>query len=78
MDFSDIINDIATYLQNNIYVTLGLLLVSLLLLVKKTRLFIAVLLITVLILGILYYVSDVTETGETHRRDTEGANVLKD
>jgi len=78
MDFSGTINNIASYLQSNIYVTLGLVLVSLLLLFRKTKLFIAILVIVFFIFVILYMVSDVTETGDAHRQETAEGKILKD
>ncbi len=78
MDFSETINDIATYLQSNIYVTLGLVLVSILLLFRKTKLFVVILVIAFLLFGILSMISNVADTGDTHRQDTAKDKILKD
>lgn len=78
MDFSETINDIAVYLQSNIYVTLGLVLVSLLLIFRKPKIFIAILVIVFLLYGVLFMISDVTETGDAHRQVTAKDKILKD
>ncbi len=78
MDFSEIINNIATYLQSNIYVTLGLVLISLLLLFRKPKLFISILVIASLLLGMLYMISYVAGTGTKYKREMVKENILKD
>ncbi|MBI5674441.1 MAG: hypothetical protein HZC48_01270 [Nitrospirae bacterium] len=78
MDFSETINDIATYLQSNIYVTLGLVLVFLLLIFRKPKIFIAIAVIVFLLYGVLFMISDVTETGDEHRQEMVKEKILKD
>lgn len=78
MDFSETINDIAIYLQNNIYVTLGLVLVFLLLIFRKPKIFIAIVVIVFLLYGVLFMISDVTETGDAHRQETAKEKILND
>lgn len=78
MDFSETINDIVVYLQSNIYVTLGLVLVFLLLIFRKPKIFITIFVIAFLLFGILYMLSDVTETGDEHRQEMAKGKVLKD
>lgn len=78
MDFSETINNITTYLQSNIYVTLGLVLVFLLLIFRKPKIFVTIFVIALLLFGILYMLSDVTETGDVHRQDTAEGKILRD
>ena len=78
MDFSETINDIATYLQSNIYVTLGLVLVFLLLIFRKPKIFIAIVVIAFLMFGILSMISNVADTGAEHKREMAKEKILKD
>ena len=78
MDFSETINDIAVYLQSNIYVTLGLVLVFLLLIFRKTKLFIAIFVIAFLMFVILSMISNVADIGDAHRQETAKEKILND
>jgi hypothetical protein len=78
MDFSETINNITTYLQSNIYVSLGLVLVFLLLIFRKPKIFITIFVVAFLLFGILYMLSDVTETGDVHREEMAEKKILKD
>lgn len=78
MDFSETINNITTYLQSNIYVTLGLVLVFLLLIFRKPKIFVTIFVIACVLFGILYMLSDVTETGDAHRQETAEGKILRD
>jgi len=69
MDFSDIINNITVYLQSNTYVALGLAFVSLLLLWRKTKLFLTILLVSVLLLVILSLISNLANIGSSYKKD---------
>jgi len=78
MDFSDIINNIVVYLQSNIYITVGLALVSLLLLFRKPKIFITLLVIVSILLGVLYMISGVSDTGSAYKRKMVKEDILKD
>jgi len=78
MGFSDIINSIVVYLQSNIYITVGLALVSLLLLFRKPKFFFTLLVIASLLLGMLYMIFVVAGTGSNLKRDMAKENILKD
>lgn len=78
MESSETINNILTYLQGNIYVTLGLVLVFLLLIFRKPKIFITIFVIAFLLFVILYMLSDVTETGDVHRQETAEGKILRD
>lgn len=78
MIFSDIINNIAVYLQSNIYIAVGLALVSLLLLFRKPKLFIMLFFIISLLLGIFYIISYVADTGNEYKRELVKENILND
>ncbi|MEW6713498.1 MAG: hypothetical protein AB1306_00200 [Nitrospirota bacterium] len=78
MESSETINSIIAYLQGNIYVTLGLVLLFLLLIFRKPKIFITIFVIAFLLFGILYMLSDVTETGDVHREEMAEKKILKD
>jgi hypothetical protein len=78
MESSETINNITAYLQGNIYVTLGLVLVSILLILRKPKIFITIVVIALLMFGIFSMLSDVTETGEEHRNEMAEKKILKD
>lgn len=76
MDFSDTINNIVLYLQNNTVVALGLAFVSLLLLWRKTKLFVTILVVTVLLLVIMSLISNLANIGSSYKRDMARERTL--
>jgi len=68
MDFFEIMRSFLTFFQDNLLITIVFACVLLFVLYWKTRLFLLILFITLLLIGILYIISDVTSTGLSKKK----------
>lgn len=68
MDFMELMNSLLVFFQANILITIALACVLLFLLYWKPRLFLIMLFIILLLVGILYIISDVTSVGVPHKQ----------
>jgi hypothetical protein len=68
MVFMEVMQSFLIFFQNNILITIALVCLLLFLLYWKPRLFLTIFFIVLLLVGILYLISDVTSTGLTHKQ----------
>ncbi len=68
MDFGEIIKGLLAFFQDNLLITIPLVCILLFLLYRKPRLFLIILSIVLLLVGLLYLISDVTSTGLPHKQ----------
>ena len=69
IDLFAIINEITLYLQANVKIGIAVGLLLLFLLFKKTKLFLLILFITLLLAGLLHMISSVAGTGSSYKKD---------
>jgi hypothetical protein len=67
MDFMEVMQSLLVFFQDNILITIALVCVLLFLLYWKPRLFLFISLIVLLLVGLLYIISDVTSSGLSHK-----------
>jgi hypothetical protein len=68
IDFALLYSGVVEYLQNSIYVSIGLAATFLLLLFKKTKQFFVILLIVSVLLGSLFIISHLSDLGYYHKK----------
>lgn len=66
LNFDIVYTEVVQFFQNNIYITIALAGVLLLLLFKKTKLFFIILLIASLNIGLFYVISQISSQGLHH------------
>jgi len=66
LNFDIVYTEVVQFFQNNIYITIALAGVLLLLLFKKTKLFFIILLIASLNIGLFYVISQISSQGLNH------------
>ena len=66
-DLSLIINDIIIYFQTNFKIAIAISLVLLYLLLKKFRLFVFLLFLSLILFSLIYLVSNIASTGTVHK-----------
>ena len=77
IDFALLYSGIVEYLQNDIYVSIGLAAAFLLLLFKKTKQFLVILLIVAVLLGSLFIISNISDLGYYHKKKLVREETLK-
>ena len=68
MNFWEVMRNISIFFQDNLIITIPLACILLFLLFRKLKLFLIILFIVLLLIGILYIISDVTTTGIFHKQ----------
>ncbi len=68
MDFFEIMNNLLSFFQDNLVLTIALVCMLLFLLYWKPKLFFAILFLILLLIGIFYVITDVTSSGLSHKK----------
>jgi hypothetical protein len=67
MDFREIINSIIIFFQANLIITIAIAIILIFLLFRKTKLFFVILFIVLLLVGVLYLVSNLSTSGVSRK-----------
>jgi high-affinity Fe2+/Pb2+ permease len=76
MDFIAIINSITAFFQSNLPASLAIVFLLTLLLYRKPKFFLIILFIVLVLVGVLYLISDVTSTGVYHKEKLINKEVI--
>lgn len=67
IDFFSIINEVSAYLQANIKIAIAIALLLLIIIYKKPKLFMLIFVISVVLSGALYLISNIASTGTSYK-----------
>jgi hypothetical protein len=67
MIFTDLVDTLITFFQNNLIVSIAISLILLFLLFRRTKLFLVIVIFASLLAGTLYVISSVSSTGLSHK-----------
>ncbi|TNF52384.1 MAG: hypothetical protein JSV71_04070 [Nitrospiraceae bacterium] len=68
MEIANILSDITTFFQGNIPAAIAVLIIVLFLAYKKPKLFFTLFFLVILLLGIVYVITFVSDVGTSHKR----------
>jgi uncharacterized membrane protein len=76
MDILETVNNVVSFIQANLYLSLAGVLVLLIVLFKISRFLFTFLLIVLLLAGVVYLISDLTSTGTSYKKEMMDKKVL--
>jgi type IV secretory pathway VirB2 component (pilin) len=68
MDIANILSDITTFFQGNVPAAIAVLIIVLFLAYKKPKLFFTLFFLVILLIGIVYIITFVSDIGTTHKK----------